>query len=80
MTIIFKNTSFMINVGISYSDKWFILENNRLKLFNCLPVSIKHYKADTFLIKIEDNFLFKEIRELKLFLVKYASDNTFETT
>lgn len=74
MTIIFKNTSFMIIVGISYSDKWFILENNRLKLFNCLPLSIKHYYkninipeitkvADTFFIKIGDNFLFKQIRE-----------------
>lgn len=71
-------------------DKWFPLENNKLQLFCCLSLSTKNYEninihkitkvADTLLIKIKDNFLFEEIREFKLFLIKYASDNTFETT
>lgn len=36
--------------------------------------------AETFFIKIKDNFSFGKLRELKLFLIKYVSDNTFKIT
>lgn len=75
----------MYNQCIFYLEKWFPFENNKLQLFSCLSLSTKNYEninkhkitkvVDTLLIIIEDNFLLEEIRELKLFFLKYTSDN-----